>query len=126
MRCPRIPNNQITRFGTYFLPFEAMVGEPFHPVVGEAEPFGCPGGDAWFVGHFAMELFRQDMTAFADYEPAVVGAAGIQVYEALEAAETGFGRVLVLVWPGLVLGQIFATTQPPVSPWPLKDTWAPG
>lgn len=109
MRRPRVPNNQITWFGAYFFPFEAVVGKPFHPVVGEAEPFWCPSGDAWFVGHFTMELFRQDMASFTDYEPTVVGAARVQIYEALEAAETGLGGVLVLVWPGFVLGEVFAT-----------------
>lgn len=80
MRRPRIPNNQITWLRAYFFPFQTVVGEPFHPVVGEAEPFRCPGGDAWFIGHFAMELLGDDVTAFADDEATVVGTAGVQVY----------------------------------------------
>lgn len=77
MRRPRIPNNQITWFGAHFFPFESVIGEPFHAILREAEPFGCPGGDAWFIGHFAMELFGQDVTAFADDETAVIGTAGV-------------------------------------------------
>ena len=53
------------------------------------------------------------MSAFADDQAAVFGTAGIEVDEALEAAETRFGWVLVLVRPGFavdgrVLGQYVA------------------
>lgn len=74
---PRIPDNQITRFGAYFFPLQSVIGEPFHTIFGEAEPFGCPGGDAWFISHFSMELFRENVPAFADDEATVVGAAGV-------------------------------------------------
>lgn len=48
------------------------------------------------------------MRAAADDQAAVGGAVGEQVDEPLEAAEVGLLGVLVLVWPGLVWGEIGA------------------
>lgn len=63
------------------------------------------------VGKLSVELFRKKMCAFADDEAAVVGTVGEQIHEALEAAEAGFLRVLVLVSPWLVWGKVSAVGE---------------
>lgn len=105
----RVPDQQIARLGAELLPLAAVLLEPLHAAVGEAVPFGGPGGDALFVGHVAVEFFGDEVAALADDETAVVRAVGEQVHETLHAAEAVLLGVLVLVRPGLVGGDIGAT-----------------
>lgn len=42
MRCTRVPDNEITRFGANLLPFQTFVLQPLHPNVGETIPFIGP------------------------------------------------------------------------------------
>lgn len=79
-----IPDDQVAWFDTDLFPFQSVVFEPFHAVLGESEPFFSPGGDTWLVGHLAVELFGELVSAFADDEAAIVGPTGVQVYQALE------------------------------------------
>lgn len=108
VRSARVPDQQVTRLGAELLPLTAVVLQPLHAAVGEAVPLGGPGGDALFVGHVAVEFFGNEVAALADDETAVVGTVGEQVYETLHAAEAMLLRALVLVWPGLVRGDIGA------------------
>ena len=104
----RVPDEQVAGLGTELLPLAAVVLEPLHAAVGEAVPFGGPGGDALFVGHVAVEFFGDEVAALADNEAAVVRAVGKQIHETLHAAEAVLLGVLVLVRPGLVGGDIGA------------------
>lgn len=99
MRSAAIPYDQVAWFSADLLPLESVVLEPLHATVGETEPLGRPGGDARLVGHLFVELLRYDMAALARNEASIIGSARIQVHEALEAAEAGFGWVLVLMRP---------------------------
>lgn len=58
-----------------------------------------------------MKVFREKVRAFADYEAAIVGAVREKVDETLEAAEAWLLRILILMWPGLVLGEIGAVWE---------------
>lgn len=55
-----------------------------------------------------MELCRGQVTAFADDETAVLGPVRENIDEALEAPEPRLERVLVLMWPRFVLGDVLA------------------
>jgi len=83
-----------------------VLGEPLHPRLGVAIPLGIPGWNGRFPSHFLVELFAEEVGAFANDEAAIVGPVWEEVHETLEAAEARFGRVLVLMGPGDVLGEI--------------------
>jgi hypothetical protein len=88
-----------------------VVCEPLHSVLGVPVPLGRPGRDTLFIGHVAVEVFREEVCAAADNETAIFGTVGEQVDETLEAAEAGLGGVLVLVGPGLVRGEVGAAAN---------------
>jgi hypothetical protein len=88
-----------------------VVCEPLHSVLGVAVPLGRPGRDTLFIGHVAVEIFREEVCTAADDETAIFGAVGKQVDETLEAAEARLGRVLVLVGPRLVRGEVGAAAN---------------
>ena len=102
VRGARVPDEKVTGLSTDFLPLAAVVFEPLQSSLGKSKPFGCPGGNALFVGHFPVKLFGEEMGAGADNETTVIGTVGEEVDQALKAAEAGLGGVLVLVWPWLV------------------------
>lgn len=85
MRHAAVPDNKIAWVCAHLLPLHSMVREPLHPLLSETEPFWCPGGDAWLIGHLAVELLGNRVPAWADYETAVGWAAGVEVHKALEA-----------------------------------------
>jgi hypothetical protein len=58
-----------------------------------------------------VELLAQEVSTLADNQATIVGAVGEQVHKALEAAEAGTLRVLVLVRPGLVGGEVLAVGE---------------
>jgi hypothetical protein len=102
VRGARVPDEEVTRLRTDFLPLAAVVLEPLHSSFGVSVPFGCPGGNAFFVGHITVEFLGEEMSTRADNEATVIWAVGEEVDQALQATEAGLGRVLVLVWPWFV------------------------
>jgi len=83
-----------------------VIGEPFHAILSVAEPFVGPGGDPRLVLHLFVELLGKLGSAFADDEATVFRAVGQEVDKALQAAEAGLERILVLVRPWNVLGDV--------------------
>lgn len=56
VRRPRVPDKQVSWFGAYFLPLEALVGKPLHAGISEPVPFRVPRRDWCFPGHRFVEL----------------------------------------------------------------------
>lgn len=77
----RVPEQQVTRFGTDFNPLQAAVGEPFHAILGEAVPLWRPSWYTLFLGHSFVELLTHLVAAFAYDKTTVVGAVGKQIYQ---------------------------------------------
>lgn len=115
VRCPRIPDEQITGLGADLDPFAPFVGQPLHAGVGEAIPLRVPGWDGFFPGHLPVELLAEDVGTFADNQAAVVRAVGEHVDQALHDPESRLARVLVLVRPGLVGWEIGAVREAEVD-----------
>lgn len=103
---PRVPKQEVTRLGAKFLPLQALVLEPLHAVLSETEPFVSPGRDLGLIFHGLVELLGDSMSALADDETAVLGSVGQKVHQALQTAETRLERILILVRPGNVLGNV--------------------
>lgn len=66
VRGPRVPNEEVARLGTDFLPLAVVVLEPLHSSLGVSIPFRCPGGNALFVGHVRVEFLGEEMGTRAD------------------------------------------------------------
>ena len=75
-----VPQQQVTRLGTDFDPFTAVVGEPLHPQISKAVPFWIPGRYRVFPGHLLVELFAKEMSPFADDESTVLGTVRQDVH----------------------------------------------
>ena len=104
---PAIPHNEVTRLSTNLLPLEAAALEPLHAGVGEAVPLLGPRPHLLLlVRELAVELLAGQVRALADDQAAVVGPIAQHVEQALQAAEAGLARVLVLVRPRRVRGHI--------------------
>jgi hypothetical protein len=103
---PRIPEQEVARLGAELLPLEALILEPLHAVLGEAEPFVGPGRDLRLVLHGLVELRGQSVSALANDETTVLRSVGKEVHQALQAAETRLEGILVLVRPRDILRNI--------------------
>lgn len=136
---PTIPNDQIAGLSAHLHPFEPVVLEPIHAILGEPKPFRRPGRDSRVVGHFAVKLLGYLVAPFADDESAIVGAGGVQVDEPLEAcvgwlakrlmkinsakshtAKSGLGRVLVLMRPWFAIFTL--ASQPQLAQARIEDS----
>jgi hypothetical protein len=122
MRESRIPDDEISRFGTDFEPFAALFGKPFHSGFFEAVPFVGPLGDSFFGGELLVVFFAEEVGSFADDQATVIGSVGEEIDETnisagyedavpLKATEAGFFGVLILVRPRFVGGEISTTTN---------------
>lgn len=111
VRSARVPDDQVTRVSADLDPLAAMLLQPIHAAVSEAIPLLRPGWDARLVLKLFVELRAQIVGALADDETAIVGAAGVEVNEALKATESGLLGVLILMGPGLVLGKVGAIRE---------------
>jgi hypothetical protein len=103
---PRVPKKEVTRLGAKLLPLQALVLEPLHTVLGEAEPLVSPGWDLGLIFHGLVELLGDSVSALADDETAVLGTVRQKIDQALQAAETRLKGVLILVRPGNILGNV--------------------
>lgn len=75
--CSTIPEEEVTRLCAHLDPLAPFVGEPLHTGSREAIPLVCPLVNAiWFVGEFPVELFGEEMSAFANDETTVIGTVG--------------------------------------------------
>lgn len=111
VRSSGIPYEQIARFGAKLLPFIAICFQPLHSVLSEAVPLWRPSWDSFFIGEFLVKLLRNEMAALADNQTAIVRAVGQQVDETLETSESWLSRVLILMGPWLILGDVLATVS---------------
>jgi hypothetical protein len=106
-----VPDDEIARLHAHFLPHAAFVREPLESSLRETVPLLCPSPDLGLVDELLVELLREQVSALADDQSAVVWSIGQEVDKALEAAEAGLCRVLILVGPRLVCLKIFAVGE---------------
>jgi hypothetical protein len=96
VRSPRVPQEEVTGLGAQLLPSAPAVGEPLHAGLGVAVPLVGPGWDLLLVLHRFVEFLGELGAAFAHDETTVLRAVGQEIDKALETAEAGLERILVL------------------------------
>jgi len=107
MRCPGIPNDEITRSSLDLDPFEPLALEPLDAGLGEPVPLVGPLPNTGLLGKLLVELFTQEVSSLGHDQSAVIGTVGQEVDESLQASETRSIGVLVLMRPGSVGLEIF-------------------
>ncbi|KAI6776498.1 hypothetical protein HG530_000443 [Fusarium avenaceum] len=112
MRSTTVPHKKIAGLSVDLDPFAAFVLQPLHSLVREAVPLLGPRPDSvLFILEVLVEVLAKEMCALADNQAAIIVAVREDVDETLQTAETRLQRVLVLMRPGLVGLDVFATWE---------------
>jgi hypothetical protein len=106
VRGARIPENEITGCSVDLDPLVASVGQPLKTSLLEQVHLICPSEVAVLVSEDIVVLLADLVTTLEDQKTTVLGAVGQEVDKALDTAQTATLRVLILVRPCSVGGQI--------------------
>ncbi len=89
-----------------------MILEPLHSLFRVSIPLLCPGWDPLLLAaQLVVKLLAKEMRPLADNEAAVLRAIREEVDETLQAAEARALRILILMRPGIVGGEIGAVMK---------------
>jgi hypothetical protein len=106
VRGARIPKDEITRGSVNLDPLVASVGQPLETSLLEQVHLVGPSEVAVLVSEDIVVLLADLVATLEDQKATVLGAVGQEVDEALDTAQTATLRVLILVRPCSVGGQI--------------------
>ncbi|KAI6774223.1 hypothetical protein HG531_001072 [Fusarium graminearum] len=110
MGSSRVPDDQVTGVSLNLVPLAVVLLKPLHASICESVPLWRPSGNA-FLGatDIIVKFLTQQVTTLGDDKAAVIRAIGQQVDKSLKTTEAGLVGILILMRPGLVLGddQVF-------------------
>lgn len=117
VRAAAVPDEKVAWLCVELLPLAAFVLEPFHTPLREAVPFLGPGPNLIrLVLEFLVELFAKSVRTLADDQAAVIRPIWEKVNKSLETSEPRSLGILILVWPGLVVGQVSTVWEADIDP----------
>jgi hypothetical protein len=111
VRGARVPKDEITRCSVNLDPLVASIGQPLETSLLEQVHLVGPSEVTGLVSENVVVLLADLVATLEDKKTAIVGTVGQEVDKALDAAQTAALRVLILVRPCSVGGQVLAVGE---------------